>query len=85
MTEITSPILFDAAVHYADETEDASIRGDLRIAFVAGAEWQWKRDADLSAENARLRKALERVLNHPLIRITGDVEILIKEALGAKP
>ena len=59
MNEITSPILFDAAVGYANETADASIRGDLRIAFVAGAEWQWKRDAALSAENDRMRKALE--------------------------
>lgn len=65
MSEITSPILFEAAVSYANETSDASIRGDLRIAFVAGAEWQWKRISDeeavarLEAENDRLRKALE--------------------------
>lgn len=70
MSEITSPILFEAAVSYANETSDASIRGDLRIAFVAGAEWQWKRVSDeeavarLEAENERLRKALRGVAGY---------------------
>ena len=59
MSEATSPILFEAAENYANETSDVSIRPDLRMAFVAGAEWQWTRLAAKDAEIARLREALE--------------------------
>lgn len=65
MSEIspTSVISFDAAAAYANETADMSIRSDLRIAFVAGAEWQWNRVGDAiaakDAEIERLREALK--------------------------
>lgn len=48
MSTTTSPILFEAAENYANETSDVSIRPDLRMAFVAGAEWQWNRDAEIN-------------------------------------
>jgi hypothetical protein len=48
MSTTTSPILFEAAENYANETSDVSTRPDLRMAFVTGAEWQWNRDAEIN-------------------------------------
>jgi hypothetical protein len=55
-----SAILFEAAAAYANETADVSARDDLRMAFVAGAEWQWKRVAETGAEVERLREIVDR-------------------------
>jgi hypothetical protein len=60
--KLPSPILFDAATAYANDTADVSIRLDLRGAFIAGADWQLDRVSDsandierLTTENAELR------------------------------
>jgi len=60
MSDVTSVILFDAAAEYANESSVASIRPDLRMAFVAGAEWQWQRVGAKDAEIARLREVLDQ-------------------------
>ena len=71
MSAPISVILFDAAVEYANATADVSIRDDLRMAFVAGADWQWKRVEAVDAEIAQLREELAATYEE-LIEHNGD-------------
>ena len=76
--------------HWSEQAADALAAKDATIAELVEKLERTERNRDMwkgqverqSAKISTMRDVLGRTLNHPLIRVTGDMEIAIREAMG---